>query len=138
MVGSRHPQLPPHLLFCAWFTRPGFCLHSCCCGLVQLFRNPWIVAQQVPLSMGFSRQEDWSGLPFPSPGDLSDPGTETLSPALAGGFFTTEPPGQSFIPVQFSSVAQLCPTPCDPMNCSTPSLLVHHQLPEFTQKVSLF
>ena len=43
--------------------------------------------------MGFSRQEDWSGVPFPSPGDLPDPGIELESPALAGGFFTTELPG---------------------------------------------
>uniref|UniRef100_A0AAA9TDG6 EF-hand calcium binding domain 2 n=1 Tax=Bos taurus TaxID=9913 RepID=A0AAA9TDG6_BOVIN len=50
------------------------------------------VAHQVPLSKGFSRQEYWSGLPFPSPGDLPNPGTESTSPALAGGFFTTEPP----------------------------------------------
>ncbi|XP_059731514.1 dynein regulatory complex protein 8 isoform X1 [Bos taurus] len=49
-------------------------------------------AHQVPLSKGFSRQEYWSGLPFPSPGDLPNPGTESTSPALAGGFFTTEPP----------------------------------------------
>ena len=44
--------------------------------------------------MGFPRQESWSGLPFPSPGDLPDPGIEPMSPALAGGFFTTEPPGK--------------------------------------------
>ena len=44
--------------------------------------------------MGFPRQEYWSGLPFPSPGDLPDPGIEPMSPALAGGFFTTEPPGK--------------------------------------------
>ena len=43
---------------------------------------------------GFPRQEYWSGLPFPSPGDLPDPGIEPISPALAGGFFTTEPPGK--------------------------------------------
>ena len=43
--------------------------------------------------MGFPRQEYWSGLPFPSPGDLPDPGVEPTAPALAGGFFTTEPPG---------------------------------------------
>ena len=43
--------------------------------------------------MGFSRQEHWSGLPFPSPGDLPDPETEPVSPALAGGFFTAEPSG---------------------------------------------
>ena len=46
--------------------------------------------------MGFPRQEYWSGLPFPSPGDLPDPGTIPASPALAGGFFTAEPPGKPF------------------------------------------
>ena len=54
--------------------------------------TPWSVASQVPLSVRFSRQEYWSGLPFPSSGDFSDPGTEPTSlecPALAGGFFTT-------------------------------------------------
>ena len=56
---------------------------------VQVFATLWTVAQQPPLSMGFSRQEFWSGLPFPSPGDLPDPGMEPASlppPALAGGF----------------------------------------------------
>ena len=48
---------------------------------------------QASLSMGFPRQEYWSGLPFPSPGDLPRPGIESVSAALAGGFFTTEPPG---------------------------------------------
>ena len=61
---------------------------------VQLFAIPWTVVYQVSLSMGFSRQEYWSGLPFPSPGDLPDPGIEPKSPALAGGFFTIEPPGK--------------------------------------------
>ena len=56
--------------------------------------TPWIVASQAALSMEFSRQEYWSGLPFPSPGNLPDPGIELVSPALAGGFFTTEPPGK--------------------------------------------
>ena len=59
---------------------------------VQLFANLWTVAHHAPLSMGFSRQEYWSGLPCPLPGDLSDPGIEPTSltfPALAGGFFTT-------------------------------------------------
>ena len=55
---------------------------------------PWTVARQAPLSMGFPRQEYWSGLPFPSPGDLPDPGMEPRSPTLAGEFFTTEPPGK--------------------------------------------
>ena len=49
---------------------------------VRLFATPWTVAYQVPLSMGFSRQYYWSGLPFPSPGDLPNTGTEPRSPAL--------------------------------------------------------
>ena len=52
----------------------------------------WTIAHQVPLSMGFPRQECWSGLPFPSPGDLPNPGIQPVSLALAGGFFTAEPP----------------------------------------------
>ena len=59
---------------------------------VQLFVIPWTVARQAPLSMGFSRQEYWSGLPFSPPGNLPDPGIRPApltSPALAGGFFTT-------------------------------------------------
>ena len=59
---------------------------------VRLFANPRTAARQAPTSVGFSRQEYWSGLPFPSPGDLPNPGIEPvslLSPALAGGFFTT-------------------------------------------------
>ena len=59
---------------------------------VRFFVTPWTVAHQAPLSIGFSRQEYWSGLPFPTPGDLPDPGikpTSLRSPALAGRFFTT-------------------------------------------------
>ena len=52
------------------------------------------LSAQTLLSMEFPKQEYWSGLPFPSPGDLPDPGIEPVSPALAGGFFTTEPPGK--------------------------------------------
>ena len=53
------------------------------------YATPWTVAHQAPLFVEFPRQEYWSGFPFPSPGDLLDPGTEPASPALAGGFFTT-------------------------------------------------
>ena len=55
---------------------------------VRLFATPWTVACQAPLSMGFSKQEHWSGLPCPPPGDLPDPGTEPTSPASADGFLT--------------------------------------------------
>ena len=61
---------------------------------VQLFSMPWTVAHQAPLSVGFSRQEYWSGLPCLPPGDLPKQGielTSLTSPALAGGFFTTSP-----------------------------------------------
>ena len=51
-----------------------------------LFETPWTVAFQAPLSMGSTRQEYWSGLPFPSPGDFPDPGIEPVSPTLAGSF----------------------------------------------------
>ena len=64
---------------------------------VQLFVTPWTVACQAPVSMEFSRQEYWSGLPFRPPGVLPDPGIERESPvfpALAGRLFTTEPPGK--------------------------------------------
>ena len=58
--------------------------------------DPWTVAYQVSLSLGFSRQEYWSGLAFPSPGDLPHPGIEPGSPGLAGVFFPTVPPGKPF------------------------------------------
>ena len=68
------------------------CVHAKLLQSCRVFVNPWTVACQAPLFMGFSRQEYWSGLPCPPPGDLPDPGTEPLSQAssaLADGFFTT-------------------------------------------------
>ena len=58
------------------------------------FVTPWTVAHQAPLSMGFPRQVYYSGLPFPSPEDLPNPGIEPASPALADGFLVTETPGK--------------------------------------------
>ena len=69
----------------------------CCCLVTKLcltLATSWTVDCQVPLSMEFPRQEYWSGLPFPSPGDLPDAGNKLMPPASAGGFFTTEPPGK--------------------------------------------
>ena len=60
------------------------------------FTTPWTAAHQAPGLMRFSRQEYLSGLPFPSTGDVPNPGMVPESPALAGGFFTTEPPGRPF------------------------------------------
>ena len=56
--------------------------------------DPWTVAHQAPPSMGFSRQEYWSGLPFPSPGDLPNPGIEPRSPTLQADALTSAPPGK--------------------------------------------
>ena len=67
---------------------------------IQLFATLWTIALQAPLSMGFSRQEDWSGLPRPPPGDLPNPGTEAVSLtslALAGRFLTIRAPGKPFL-----------------------------------------
>ena len=61
---------------------------------VQLFATPWTVAYQAPLSIEFSRQEYWSGLPFPSPGDLPDPAIKPGSPALQADALPSEPPGK--------------------------------------------
>ena len=90
--GGEHPRLSCRL----WEIqpKPGYS-----CG------TRWTVSHQAPLAMGFPRQEYWSGLPFPTLGDLPDPGIEPASPvssALAGGFFTTEPPGKTCICIKGS------------------------------------
>jgi len=66
---------------------------------VQLFASPWTIARRLLCPWGFSRQEYWSGLPFPPPGDLPNPGIEPRSPAWAGRFFTADPPGKPRIGV---------------------------------------
>ena len=71
---------------------------------VRLFATPWTVAYQAPPSLGFSRQEYWSGLPFPSPGDLPNPGIEPGSPVLQADALPSEPPGKSSSRDQPSSV----------------------------------
>ena len=68
------------------------------CSAGANFATPGTAAHQVPLSLGFSRREYWSRLLFPSPGTLPDSGIEPASPALTGGFFTTEIPGKSSVP----------------------------------------
>ena len=71
----------------------------CCCLVARscpTLETPWTVAHQALQSVGFPREEYWSGLPFPSPGDLSNPGIKPTSPMLAGRFFTTEPQGNPF------------------------------------------
>ena len=63
---------------------------------VRLFLTPWTIAYQAPPSMGFSRQEYWSGLPFPSSGDLPYPGIESGSPALWADALSSKPPGNVY------------------------------------------
>ena len=95
--GPKYGPLPffiAHVLkitFTFFFLIVNSLLHACVLSCVQLFAAPWTVARQAPLSLGFPRQEYWSGLPFPPPGDLPDPKMEPgspVSPALAGGFFS--------------------------------------------------
>ena len=81
-----------------WFFEVSFC-YNCVCMLscfshVQLFPNPWTVAHQAPLSMGFSGQEYWSGLPCSPPGDLPHPGIKPWSSALQANSLPYEPPGK--------------------------------------------
>ena len=77
------------------------CIYICCATkslqLCPFFAALWTVAHQAPLSMEFSRQEYWSGLPYPSPGDLLNPGIEPWSPALQGSALLSEPPGKPHI-----------------------------------------
>ena len=96
------------------------------------FVTPWTVAHQDPLPMGFSRHKYQRGLPFPSPGELPNPGIEPGSPELAGRFFTAEPLGKPYW-LCCCSVNQLCLTLCNPMDCSTPGFPVLHYLLELAQ-----
>ena len=114
--------------------------HWHCLGVSEVAQSCPILCDPMDCSLpcssvhGILQARYWSGLPFPSPGDLPDPGIKPGSPALEADALTSEPPGKPHShSVQFSSVAQSCPTLCDPMNRSTPGLPVRHQLPEFTQ-----
>ena len=108
---------------------------------VRLFATLWTVACQAPLSTGFSRQESWSGFPCPPPGNRPNPGIKPTSLTSADRFFTAGATWKacysmdqfSSVAQTVSSVAQSCLTLCDLMDCSMPGLLVHHQLPKFTQ-----
>ena len=78
---------------------------------VQLFETLWTTAHEAPLSMEFSRREYWSGLPFPSPGDLPDPEIEPRSPALQADFLPSEPPRKVKVKVKSLSHVQLFSIP---------------------------
>ena len=94
------------------------------------FATPWTVAHQIPLSMGFPRQEYWRGLPFPSPGDLFNPGIEPASPAapaLGGRFFTTEPSGKPYNIDGFTLISTL-------VNIFNTSPTLKQKIGEFVQE----
>ena len=106
---------------------------------VRLFETPWTIAHQAPLFMEFPRHKYQSGLPFPSPRYLPN---KPRSPALQADSLPLSHQGHPYVCIhyththththteimyQFSSVAQLCLTPCNPMDCSTPGFPVHHQ-----------
>ena len=105
-------------------------IHLLLLSCVQLFVTTWTVACQAPLFMGLSRQEYWSGLPFLSLGDLPNPGIELESPALAGGFFTIQPPRNPTI--YYCSCllwSSNCPTVCqwEPLSrCLCPFIMTLH------------
>ena len=111
MRGGKHTWCPTFALLLkplakprgkeVWVTRQEGCL--CECLVTQLcptLSNPWNVAHQAPLSMGFSRQEYWSGLPRPPPSNRRDSGSEPLSPALQADSLPSEPPGKPSEAVQ--------------------------------------
>ena len=109
---------------------------------VWLFATPWTIAYQAPPSMGFSRQECWSGLPFPSPGALPDPGIEPRSPALQAGALPSEPPGKprpivvnnknlSLYVHMHAKLLQSCLALCNPMDCVLIGIYVFIYLLEY-------
>ena len=105
-----------------------YCMHAHSISRIQLFVTLWTAAHQVPLSLGLPRQEYWSELQSPPPGNLPNQGTEASSPSLAGFL----PQSHLGVPaVQFSlSVMSSC---LRPHGLCTPGLPVHHQRPEFIQ-----
>ena len=116
------------------------CAGVCVLSHVWLFVTPWTVAHQTPLSMGFPRPEYWSGLPFPPPGNLLDPGIEPVSlasPAWAGRFFTTR--GTAYTHTHTHThvccclVIKSCSTLCDFIHYCLPGSPVLHCLLEFAQ-----
>ena len=117
------------------------CIHVLAQSLsrVPLFVTPWAVAHQAPLSMGFPRQEYWSGLPFPSPGDLPDPGIEQASPVLAGRLFTTVIPGKTKILVYYARGRQCSFLLClHPQGCLQRGFRASGSFQEHTGKLGSF
>ena len=115
--------------FCRCF---GGVIQCCRCWVTKsclTLWDPMDCSRSGCLSMGFPRQEYWSGAPFPSPGDFPGSEIEPTSPALAGGFFVTEPPGKpEWFTCLLAKSLQSCLTLCDPMDCSPLGSSVHRIL----------
>ena len=91
------------------------------------FESPWTVVHEAPSVHVISGQEYWSGLPFPSPGDLYNPGIDRRSPGLAGGFFTTEPPGKTSKQINSNQIWQ--PGSLEPFTVVFSFILVRDAIP---------
>ena len=111
-----------------WKNNTGWIVHAQSLSHLWFFVTLWTAACQAPPSMGLPRQEYWSALQCSTPGDLSSPGIEPMSPGLAGKFSTTEPPGKSLDDV-LCLVTQSRLTLHDPMTCSLPGSSVHGDFP---------
>ena len=107
LVCISHTHYHMHMWILKRYVKIDRCISLCVLCHVRFFEALWTVAHQVPLSVEFSWQEYWSGLPFSTPGDVFDPGIKPASPecpALAGRFFKTAPPGKP----QIDSFSYIC------------------------------
>ena len=94
MTVTKRCVLRPVSSLCDWWIREWVNEYESCSVVSDSFATPWTVARQAPLSMEFPRQENWSRLPFPSPGDLPNPGVKPKSPALQVNSLLSDPPGK--------------------------------------------
>ena len=139
LAGEQEGQFNPQGPALGSLGTEGFTFHwerpcCCCCCLIihscPTLCSSWTIACQAPLSMGFPRQEFWSGLPFPSPGDLPNLGIKLKSPAWQADSLPLSHLGSWR---KTCSVTKLCLTLCDPVDCSMPGFSVLPHLPEFAQ-----
>ena len=109
------------------------CVRTCVCSVVSDSANPWTEALQAPLSMEFPRQEYWSGLPFPAPGDHSNPGIESSSLLYWQADSLLRHHLGSALSFLFLFSCSVMSTLCDPMGCRASGFPVLYHLPEFAQ-----
>ena len=122
----RCPRLPG-----AAFSTTLVRMHVCALRCAPLLETPWTVAHQAPPAVGCPRQGCWSGLPFPSPGDLPDAGTELVPLALAGGFFAPEPPGSPSLALGFHFQGHLKVASLSPNGLCSLAITLEFQLSQW-------